>query len=72
MSCLFVFVLKVIGYLIVKIVVKLLVGYMFYELLNFVIGDMYVSFEFVFDYVVVKFLRWLFDKFFYVERMFGM
>lgn len=53
-------------------VVKFVVGYMFDELKNLLIGFIYVSFELVFDYVIVKFLCWLFDKFKYVDCMFGM
>lgn len=62
--CLFVFVLKVIGFLIVKIVVKLVVGYIFDELKNDIIGGMiFVLFEFVIDYVVIKILCFNFEKF---------
>lgn len=70
-SCLFVLVLKVIGYLIVRIAVKIVFGYIFDEIENVIIKMIYVSFEFVFDYVVLKILCWLFDKFIYVNRKFG-
>lgn len=62
--CLLVFVLKVIGFLIVKVVVKLVVGYMFDELKNEIIGgQMLVLFELMIDYVVMKILCFVFEKF---------
>ncbi|MER2254377.1 MAG: carbamoyl-phosphate synthase large subunit, partial [Priestia megaterium] len=62
---------KATGYPIAKIAAKLSVGYTLHELLNPVTGDTYASFEPALDYVVVKFPRWPFDKFFYAERTLG-
>ncbi|AQX55831.1 carbamoyl phosphate synthase large subunit [Priestia flexa] len=62
---------KATGYPIAKIAAKLSVGYNLHELLNPVTGDTYASFEPALDYVVVKFPRWPFDKFFYAERTLG-
>lgn len=62
--CLLVFVLKVIGFLIVKVVVKFVVGYMLDELVNDIIGGlMLVFFELFIDYVVIKILCFNFEKF---------
>lgn len=58
-----VLVLKVIGYLIVKLVVKIVVGLILDEMMNLVIGKIYVCFELVLDYIVFKIFCWLFDKF---------
>lgn len=58
-----VLVLKVIGFFIVKIVVKLVVGYMLDELDNDIIKVMFVFFEFLIDYVVIKILCFVFEKF---------
>ncbi|TYR79533.1 carbamoyl phosphate synthase large subunit [Priestia megaterium] len=62
---------KATGYPIAKIAAKLSVGFTLHELLNPVTGDTYASFEPALDYVVVKFPRWPFDKFFYAERALG-
>lgn len=67
--CFSVFVLKVMGFLIVKFVVKLVFGYCFDEILNDIIGVIFVSFEFMFDYVVVKVLCFVFEKFLVVDVM---
>lgn len=67
----FVLVLKVIGYLIVKLVVKIVVGLILDEVINFIIKMIYVMFEFVLDYVVVKMLRFFFDKFESGDRKLG-
>lgn len=61
--CLFVFVSKVIGYFIVKLAVKIVVGLILDEMKNLVIGIIYVEFELVLDYVVFKIFCWFFDKF---------
>lgn len=62
--CLFVLVLKVIGFLIVKVVVKLVIGYIFDEFVNDIIGGlMLVFFELLIDYVVMKILWFNFEKF---------
>lgn len=65
--CFSVLVFKVIGFLIVKIVVKLVIGYIFDEIVNDIIGEMLVCFEFILDYVVVKVLWFVFEKFFGVD-----
>lgn len=70
--CLLVLVSKVIGYLIVKLVVKIVFGLILDEMKNFVIGMIFVEFEFVLDYVVVKIFCWLFDKFENGEWFLGM
>lgn len=62
-SCFFVLVFKVIGYLIVKFVVKIVVGLILDEVRNLVIGIIFVYFELILDYVVVKILCFVFDKF---------
>ncbi|WP_110114552.1 carbamoyl phosphate synthase large subunit [Bacillus sp. CGMCC 1.16541] len=62
---------KATGYPIAKIAAKLAVGYTLDEVLNPVTGDTYASFEPSLDYVVVKFPRWPFDKFFYADRTLG-
>ncbi|MBM7702598.1 carbamoyl phosphate synthase large subunit [Metabacillus iocasae] len=62
---------KATGYPIAKIAAKLAVGYTLDEVLNPVTGDTYASFEPSLDYVVVKFPRWPFDKFFYANRTLG-
>lgn len=63
-SCFLVLVSKVIGFLIVKIVVLLVVGYYFDELFNDIICVILVSFELSIDYVVIKILCFVFEKFF--------
>lgn len=65
--CLLVLVFKVIGFLIVKIVVKLVVGYMLDELDNDIIKVMFVLFELSIDYVVIKILCFVFEKFLGLE-----
>lgn len=66
--CFLVLVFKVIGFLIVKIVVKLVVGYIFDELQNDIIGGcILVLFELVIDYVVIKILCFVFEKFLKVD-----
>lgn len=62
--CFLVLVLKVIGFLIVKVVVKLVVGYIFDELMNDIIGGcILVFFELFIDYVVIKIFCFNFEKF---------
>lgn len=69
--CLLVLVLKVIGYFIVKLVVKIVVGLILDEMLNLIIGIFYVVFELILDYVILKILRFFFDKFEKGEWEFG-
>lgn len=71
-SCFLVLVSKVIGYLIVKIVVKFVIGYMFDELKNQIIKIIFVYFEFMFDYVIVKMFCWNFFKFLGVDYELGL
>lgn len=69
--CLLVLVLKVMGYFIVKLVVKIVVGLILDEMFNFIIGILYVVFELILDYVIFKILCFLFDKFEKGECEFG-
>ncbi|MBD8067554.1 carbamoyl phosphate synthase large subunit [Bacillus sp. PS06] len=62
---------KATGYPIAKIAAKLAVGYTLDEIINPVTGGTYASFEPALDYVVVKFPRFPFDKFPYVEHTLG-
>ncbi|MGO4888464.1 carbamoyl phosphate synthase large subunit [Anaerobacillus sp. MEB173] len=62
---------KATGYPIARMAAKLSVGYHLHELLNPVTGHTYASFEPALDYVVVKFPRWPFDKFFDADRKLG-
>jgi carbamoyl-phosphate synthase large subunit len=62
---------KATGYPIARMAAKLAVGYSLSELINPVTGETYASFEPVLDYVVVKFPKWAFDKFPYVNRKLG-
>lgn len=66
--CFLVLVFKVIGFLIVKVVVKLVVGYILDELKNEIIGGLIlVLFELFIDYVVIKILCFVFEKFLVVD-----
>lgn len=68
----FVFVLKVIGFFIVKVVVWLVVGYILDELDNDIIGVILVLFELIIDYVVIKIFCFVFEKFLGMDLYFIM
>lgn len=62
---------KATGYPIARMAAKLAVGYQLSELINPVTGDTFASFEPALDYCIVKFPKWAFDKFPYVDRKLG-
>lgn len=59
------------GYLIVKIVVDIVIGLNLFEIKNLVMQIIYVVFELVLDYVVVKIFWFVFDKFLMVDVYLG-
>ena len=62
---------KATGYPIAKVATKIAIGYTLDEIKNAVTGNTYACFEPAIDYVVVKFPKWPFDKFFYASRKLG-
>lgn len=62
---------KATGYPIAKVATKIAIGYTLDEILNQVTGTTYACFEPSVDYIVVKFPKWPFDKFFYASRKLG-
>ena len=62
---------KATGYPIAKVATKIAIGYSLDEILNAVTGTTYACFEPSVDYIVVKFPKWPFDKFFYASRKLG-
>ena len=62
---------KATGYPIAKVATKIAVGYTLDEIVNAVTGNTFACFEPAIDYIVVKFPRWLFDKFVYANRTLG-
>ena len=62
---------KATGYPIAKVATKIAIGYTLDEILNAVTGTTYACFEPSVDYIVVKFPKWPFDKFFYASRKLG-
>lgn len=62
---------KATGYPIAKVAAKIAIGYTLDEIKNAVTGKTYACFEPALDYVVVKFPKWPFDKFFYASRKLG-
>lgn len=62
---------KATGYPIAKVATKIAIGYTLDEILNAVTGTTYACFEPSIDYLVVKFPKWPFDKFFYASRKLG-
>ncbi len=62
---------KATGYPIAKVATKIAIGYTLDEIKNAVTGTTYACFEPTIDYVVVKFPKWPFDKFFYASRKLG-
>lgn len=62
---------KATGYPIAKVATKIAIGYTLDEIKNAVTGNTYACFEPSIDYVVVKFPKWPFDKFFYASRKLG-
>lgn len=62
---------KATGYPIAKVAAKIALGYNLDEIKNAVTGKTYACFEPTLDYVVLKFPRWPFDKFFGAKRTLG-
>lgn len=62
---------KATGYPIAKVATKIAIGYTLDEIRNAVTGTTYACFEPTIDYIVVKFPKWPFDKFFYASRKLG-
>ena len=62
---------KATGYPIAKVATKIAIGYTLDEILNKVTGTTYACFEPTIDYIVVKFPKWPFDKFYYANRKLG-
>ncbi|MDE6210506.1 MAG: carbamoyl-phosphate synthase large subunit [Clostridia bacterium] len=62
---------KATGYPIAKVATKIAIGYTLDEIQNAVTGNTFACFEPSIDYVVVKFPKWPFDKFFYASRKLG-
>lgn len=62
---------KATGYPIAKVGAKIALGYNLDEIKNAVTGKTFACFEPTIDYVVLKFPRWPFDKFFGAKRTLG-
>ncbi|MBQ7266250.1 MAG: carbamoyl-phosphate synthase large subunit [Firmicutes bacterium] len=62
---------KATGYPIAKVAAKIALGYNLDEIKNAVTGKTFACFEPALDYVVLKFPRWPFDKFFGAKRKLG-
>jgi len=62
---------KATGYPIAKVAAKIALGYNLDEIKNAVTGKTFACFEPTLDYVVLKFPRWPFDKFFGAKRTLG-
>ena len=62
---------KATGYPIAKVATRIAIGYTLDEIVNQVTGKTYACFEPALDYLVVKFPKWPFDKFFYAKRTLG-
>ena len=62
---------KATGYPIAKVAAKIALGYNLDEIKNAVTGKTMACFEPTIDYVVLKFPRWPFDKFFGAKRTLG-
>ena len=62
---------KATGYPIAKVATKIAIGYTLDEIQNAVTGNTFACFEPSIAYVVVKFPKWPFDKFFYASRKLG-
>ncbi|MEG2413172.1 MAG: carbamoyl-phosphate synthase large subunit [Clostridia bacterium] len=62
---------KATGYPIAKVATKIAIGYTLDEIKNAVTGSTYACFEPTIDYIVVKFPKWPFDKFYYASRKLG-
>ena len=62
---------KATGYPIARVATKIAIGYTLDEILNKVTGKTYACFEPAIDYIVVKFPKWPFDKFYYANRKLG-
>lgn len=55
----------------VFIVVKIVLGILFLEIKNVVLGKILVCFEFSLDYMVIKIFRWDFDRFYGIFSRIG-
>ncbi|MBR5533459.1 MAG: carbamoyl-phosphate synthase large subunit, partial [Ruminiclostridium sp.] len=62
---------KATGYPIAKVTAKIALGYTLDEIKNDVTGETYACFEPAVDYVVCKFPKWPFDKFYHASRKLG-
>lgn len=62
---------KATGYPIAKVATKIAIGYSLDEIVNAVTGNTFACNEPTIDYVVVKFPRFPFDKFYYASRKLG-
>ena len=62
---------KATGYPIAKVAAKIALGYNLDEIKNAVTGKTFACFEPTIDYVVLKFPRWPFDRFFGAKRTLG-
>lgn len=62
---------KATGYPIAKVATRIAIGYTLDEITNNVTGNTSACFEPSIDYIVVKFPKWPFDKFFYASRTLG-
>ncbi len=62
---------KATGYPIAKVAAKIALGYNLDEIKNAVTGKTFACFEPTIDYIVLKFPRWPFDKFFGAKRTLG-
>ena len=62
---------KATGYPIAKVAVKIALGYTLDEIRNDITGETFACFEPTIDYVVVKFPKWPFDKFYGSSRELG-
>ena len=62
---------KATGYPIAKVTTRIALGYTLDEIANGVTGCTYACAEPTIDYVVLKYLRWPFDKFVYADKHIG-
>ena len=62
---------KATGYPIARVSTKIAIGYNLDEIINYVTGTTYASFEPTLDYVAIKFPKWPFDKFVYADKTLG-
>ena len=62
---------KATGYPIARVATKIAIGYRLDEIINYVTGTTYASFEPTLDYVAIKLPKWPFDKFVYADKTLG-